>query len=417
MLARVIFVLALLSGFANAAIMTPPRVAVVASASTRGSSGDGGGYSISNIKSSVVKSVKRVLTGFRVLIPNIKEYQKLSKIRKKQGDSFLSYSDFEKIQQGKEDFYKGLRLAFTIPLAPEFSFYSYLVSPMLAFSNPWAWRSLPSSFDSDEDDLRERARIMHERRYAGLLSSVAAFQKQMVDDHETTTRKKREDQYGLLEEALMNCQNTEKAFATLIPWMKSPLKDSKKMQLNLAWVPGAAIKDVIKALGMDGVPDLPLVRRLNVGELGRHLDKIRESDKFLAKKGVSELESDELERACFARCIYTKRRSDNDLRKELRQWLRLADGVKVAEADPDNASGPLYKLYEGKPPTGYGTMSTGSSRTQTVQTSKGPKVKKVVKSDPSKVTLNPYNRRLALMAIHVAKTGRESGLLDTVFAL
>ena len=42
-------------------------------------------------------------------------------------------------------------------------------------------------------------------------------------------------------------------------------------ELNILAVPGAVIKECCRSVGVDGVPNIPIIRRLNIGEIKGYL--------------------------------------------------------------------------------------------------------------------------------------------------
>ena len=54
---------------------------------------------------------------------------------------------------------------------------------------------------------------------------------------------------------------------------KKKVTDKTSLELS-SQVPGSIIKDICRSFGIDGVPNIPIIRRFNNGELSRHLDKV-----------------------------------------------------------------------------------------------------------------------------------------------
>ena len=282
-----------------------------------------GASPISTFSKGISKNIKRLFLGGKSLIPSLLEAQKLKKVRKEKGDKGLTFLQYKSIEKAKEDMSKFLRLAITVPLSPEFFFYSYIVFPMMSPNNPHAWASLPSTFDDKEDKvIREKA--MGKKRLQALISSISALKNECLDDFSPTARSQRLKQIASIEDALKG-KSFKESLAFLEPWLRSDKKSSKKLSLNLSMVPGSVIKDCCRAVGIEGVPNIPLIRRMNVGELSKHIDTVRESDEFINNVGVESLREKELKIACHDRCISVdSRRNVKELREDLRKWVSIA---------------------------------------------------------------------------------------------
>jgi hypothetical protein len=100
------------------------------------------------------------VTGF---IKNYQRAQRLKELKKKKGDHALSFDEFKFLESSNEDLSKCFRLGITLPLSPEFFFYSYIVLPMMNSNNPWAWIALPSSFDQPEMKKKREEVVVKKR--------------------------------------------------------------------------------------------------------------------------------------------------------------------------------------------------------------------------------------------------------------
>ncbi len=274
------------------------------------------------ILGNVRRNVIRLIDGTKTLWPNFIKLQKLKKIRKIDGDEAITFAQFKFLEQTKEDLSKIFRLAITFPISPEFFFYSYIAFPLISSGNPWAWQSLPSGYDDINDKItREKALV--KRRIQAVINGISALKSETLDDILAKKRDEKSEQIEIIEDALM-AKNLDDAISILSPWLLTENKRKSSLSLNLSLFPGSIIKDCCRSVGIDGVPNIPLIRRMNVGELSKYIDKIRESDEFLSKKSMSDLNSDELKIACFERCIRTENRNDKDLRSDLQKWLVIA---------------------------------------------------------------------------------------------
>jgi hypothetical protein len=99
---------------------------------------------LDNVVSHLKKTVNRVIDGVKSIPTNYFEAERLKKIRKSKGNNALTYSEYKFIEKSSEDLSKIFRMVITIPFSPEFFFYSYLVFPAMASTNPFAWTSMPS---------------------------------------------------------------------------------------------------------------------------------------------------------------------------------------------------------------------------------------------------------------------------------
>lgn len=280
---------------------------------------DGNTGILGNIRRNVV----RLIDGTKTLWPNFIKLQKLKKIRKTNGDEAITFAQFKFLEQTKDDLSKIFRLAITFPISPEFFFYSYIAFPLISSGNPWAWQSLPSGYDDINDKItREKALV--KRRIQAVINGISALKSETLDDILAKKRDEKSEQIEIIEDALM-AKNLDDAINILSPWLLTENKRKlSSLSLNLSLFPGSIIKDCCRSVGIDGVPNIPLIRRVNVGELSKYIDKIRESDEFLMKKSISDLNSDELKIACFERCIRADNRTDKDLRSDLQKWLIIA---------------------------------------------------------------------------------------------
>eukprot|EP01038_Epipyxis_sp_PR26KG_P014915 gene14915-20064_t len=310
-----------------------------------------------------------VFDGFRGIITNYLKAEKLKSIRKIEGEEALTFGEFKFLEQSKEDIGKIFRLAITIPFSPEFFFYSYLVMPIMSFpSNPWAWSAMPSSFDNEET-YQKRQKIINKRRIQALVRSLVTLKDDTLDNIAEKTRDIREGQLAVICKSLKrNKVSIAAAMDEVKDWIeyesKSP-KSFEKLSIRADTVPGAVIKDCCRAIGAEGVPNIPLIRRFNIAELSKYIEKIKNSDDFIRKIGTKSLSEEELQKACDERCISTHSKSKKALCSDIDQWLSI-----------------IYK----------------------------PSNQQVIKDGNSKLyfAANPYNKRFALMTLYVAKELKSS---------
>ncbi|RYG66491.1 hypothetical protein EON64_09645, partial [archaeon] len=233
--------------------------------------------------------------------------------------SSLSFSDFQFLERMQEDFNKALRIVVTIPLSPEFFFYSYLVFPLFSSNNPWAWRAMPSSFD-DPADASLRAHILRQRRLQAVVSSVLALKADTLGGCNEALRREREGQLKQIESAL-RCEELDAALQQLSSFFSaSSLKDAKKLRVTR--MPSRLVKECVRCIGEEGVWDLPLVRSFNGAALHTHLQRLQRSDAFLVAKGPHNLAPQELQAACAERGMSAGSGVEGQVR-ELQTWLSL----------------------------------------------------------------------------------------------
>lgn len=185
---------------------------------------------------------------------------------------------------------KWFRVVITIPLSTELFFYSYIIIPM-ATNNAvrfhvqflrsysrlpgiriqWAWRSLPSVFDSDPNDLKIRESSIVTRRHQAVVNALSSLKSETAEDMNKESRENKLKQLELIEKALKS-KSMKDALEVLQPWLWSDRKASSK--LFLPNIPGSIVKDWCRGIGVDGMPNWPLIQRLNRGELSQYFEKV-----------------------------------------------------------------------------------------------------------------------------------------------
>lgn len=285
-------------------------------------------------KSSIIHTIitilqsttQRFVDGTTNFIQQTQEAEQIKKIKAKYGESALTYTQFKLLEQSKEDFGKMFRICVTIPISPQIFFYSYLVFPMLSAASPWAWRQFPSTFDENKKDKIQRYRTIKQRRVTTLFSVLNTLLKETSEEGSSEENQiMRKKQIEQLKSCLYynnNDGNVMKALSIIEEWLYSSVdkniykkyvahqqlstttstttststtntntkqKPTKKslfspssnsansdIKLNMKFdtFPVAVITDIVKALGMDGMPNVPLIKRLNANELSRYCDKV-----------------------------------------------------------------------------------------------------------------------------------------------
>ena len=299
--------------------------------------------SVENALDGVKASLKRILTGFMTIPSNFQRQRRLKTILKQQGSSTISYSDFKFLERVGDDFGKILRAGLFCLVSPEYFFYTYLVIPVMSGGNPWAWRTLPSGFDTEEDRFA-RERICIHRRQTALVSALTTLFVH-TDDTELKLRSKRQNQLALIQDAVevASVKGIAVALDTLEPWLVkrgkntaprglkikeiavSRVSSSPRENLDISGIPWSVVKDICRAVGVEGVPNIFLLRRLNRGELVRYFDVIRNGDEFISSIGVGSLNEDDVVSCCIERCISVDPSRDvKALRQDLKSWIELA---------------------------------------------------------------------------------------------
>eukprot|EP01036_Dinobryon_divergens_P037665 gene37665-49323_t len=134
-------------------------------------------------------------------ITAFKQSQRLEDVKKKNGSAALSFSDYQFLKRASSDKWKFLRMLATLPISPELFFYSYVVFPMISAGNPWAWQSLPSTYD-DEQLFQSRQSILKKRRMQAVLSSLLFLKSETLEDAPAKKRAQRETELQAIHAAL-----------------------------------------------------------------------------------------------------------------------------------------------------------------------------------------------------------------------
>ena len=143
---------------------------------------------VSQVIATVTVSFTRLLNGFKAIPSNLQRQQQLKALRKQKGEEAITYSEFMFLQEAAEDVAKIVRAGLFCAVSPEYFFYSYLVIPMMSSaSNPWAWRTLPSGFDT-EDDKFARDRIVAARRQSAMVTALTVMFSGTAEDVDAKTR-------------------------------------------------------------------------------------------------------------------------------------------------------------------------------------------------------------------------------------
>lgn len=233
------------------------------------------------------------------LLRSIKEANRLRKVVNEGGRTALSFSEFQFLEQSKQDLHKAVRLLLMLPLSPHYFILSYVISPLVS-KNPWIWTSLPSTFDSEQHKAAREA-TMEKRRLLAAISSLNKLKAESIDGKDDRQKAKRAEQVQLIHKALS--QRTEDdALDELRPFIFTPTNKAKS--LTSYSFPPSIVRECTRCFGVDGVAAwAPLVRRMNNMELGKYISRLQRSDSFLQAKGTHGLTDKELRQACFERYL------------------------------------------------------------------------------------------------------------------
>jgi hypothetical protein len=269
---------------------------------------------------------ERLINGCKSIPTNYLESERLKKIRKLKGAESLTFTEYKFIERVGDDTSKLFRMLITLPFSPEFFFYSYLVFPIVQqTSNPWIWtNSYPSGFDSNPVDEQKRIDIVQKRRLQAVVKGLFTLKSETIEADAGAAKKlARERQLGMIERALKS-PTLKEAIKECTPMLMSETgKKMTAMKMQLHDIPGSIVKDCLRSLGVDGLPNIPVVNRFNKGSVAQLFDRVRESDEFLATIGVTTLSASEVVVACRERCIRTGSRPEKAMREDLAQWLEI----------------------------------------------------------------------------------------------
>jgi hypothetical protein len=220
----------------------------------------------------ITVSFKRLAVGVTSVVPNGLRVIEIRKAYKNDPTS-VSYFDWKKIGVFFEDLSKIVRLGVTIPISPELFVYSYVIAPMMAPSNPFAWSTLPSTFDIPADRAK-REEMCIQRRFYGLTNILQVLRRQMIDDINEETKEIKTQTLNTFVAAL-HATSTAKSLEAISDWLFTEKVSKREVRdIRLQYVPGAIVKDFCRAIGVEGVPNIPIIRRLNNGEINRYCQKV-----------------------------------------------------------------------------------------------------------------------------------------------
>ena len=253
----------------------------------------------------IKKNVLRLQEGTKVLYSNYMLSRTLKQKIKDSGVESLTYEEFKFLENTKDDLSKLFRVAITLPFSPEFFFYSYLVFPCFAPNNPWAWAALPSSYQFPEE-IEKKKEILEKRRIQGLINGISALKQKDVDSfsnkneisnkiNEILNINSMKEQLNSLKFLYSNSITNEKT-KKLPKYLTTRLLDK-----NIPWT---IIRSFCQSIGVEGVPNIFVVRRYNLVEVSKYIEKLKESDNYISQISLNNLSQKELQDACFDRFVY-----------------------------------------------------------------------------------------------------------------
>lgn len=221
------------------------------------------------------------------------------KQRRFKSELVLSYTERKLLEKAKSDLFSLLKLAFTWRISTELLVYSYALIPLLSYQNPWSFKEFPSTF-LDPVHKDKIARSFEQRKVQAVVKAFEGMQDDRVADGSDGNIEKRDEHLALVDNVLKQRSSLEKAIEVLEPVLLVPKKHPKKLRAKN--IPPIAVREAIRGLVDNGaLPNIPLIRRFNIGKLEGHLVQMEKEDKFIVNKGVNALDNDEVKLACSDR--------------------------------------------------------------------------------------------------------------------
>ena len=163
------------------------------------------------------------------------------------------------------------------PLSPEFFLYIYVLNPLLTSdTSPWAWKMHPSTFDTIENKIK-CDNILIKRRLSAIINFLNILKVDLIEELNEEKINSKQIQLQIIHQILQK-DTFDKALQELnsLYYLKSKKKSSSNNnnELKLENVNGQLIKQICNGFGIDGYPNLPLIRRFNIGELSKYIQKV-----------------------------------------------------------------------------------------------------------------------------------------------
>lgn len=349
-----------------------------------------------------IRNVGQFAKGTFGLIRNTGTAGRLYMQKKKEGEESLNYSQYKFIEETASDWRKTVGLLVQSKLLhPNYFLWSKVVIPIMSPKNPWAWSAFPSTFDLPENRPIQR-NALNKKRMQSVIFTLSELLKETVDDVPLNKRTARSNQIHLIEKVLKE-KSTNRALETLSPWLTCT-KPRHARKLDISGVPSAIVKQCCHSVGIDAYPDWPLVRRFNYGALANYVRQVGDRDRFLTKKGVNQLSTEDLVSACSERFMAVEGKSRQDLASDLQGWLHLSctplqSGGASGGASSSSSSSSSSSIV--KPGYSKWRSSKGASDTAPL-TPATP-----VTATSQKIT-NLHNKRFAMLTLNVVGSTRRS---------
>ena len=262
---------------------------------------------------SIAVAFGRISSGSQELIPFFREYRDIKK------RSAVTYTEYKHVERANGDFGRIFQMAIAYPLSPFYFAYAYFLSPLLT-KTPWAWKGWPSVFDTEEDmfkrwDIQNARAIDMFAKGVHLVNSMSSPEIPSGQSLASVRDKIQE---------FLGARDAWDALDIVDDWVYVDTKPSKKNnppKAKVGKVPSIVVRDCVRALGSEGVPNIPFLNQLNRNELANMIKKIKDSDDFLDATDLKRMTKREVEEACRERLIPVVKRSDSELRRDLNTWL------------------------------------------------------------------------------------------------
>lgn len=239
----------------------------------------------------VLQNLDIMRRGLEDFVPSIQAGFKLRQRKAKQGALALSYEETKQLSVMYSDLMNMATKVFIFFASKEWFFYNNLLFPLMSQKNPWIWpQSFPSSFD-DATFKARRENALQQRKFLALLSGVEQLEAGVSDDLPEKQRQDRAAQIDTIKKALLaNKKGTlSEALSVLDSWLLVPKNSKNSKEIRLQNIPSKLVKEILRSVGTDGVPDWIIINQMNRGTLRKYFDGLAQSDTFLVQKGINNL--------------------------------------------------------------------------------------------------------------------------------
>jgi hypothetical protein len=222
-----------------------------------------------NLLISKVKTTsQRFQNGFKILFD---DFKKTIDIRRKGRKGNISFSEYLLVEKSTEDMWKLARLVLMAALAREFFIYAYVLGPVISNSVN-AWNSWPSTFESDVDKIR-REKALTEKKLQALTRLVHTLNSETYSDLTEDQVVQAKRKLASLMKAL-KAPNAAAALTEIEDFYYTEKSPKPKQSFSLKSCPGMLAKEILNSFGTEGLPNIILINRLNVNEIGNYLTKV-----------------------------------------------------------------------------------------------------------------------------------------------